>query len=346
MLPRTHLILVVALLAAGAAGAEDATLPPEMPAIPAQPVAPAAEAAATPPPAADAAPGSTAQPAAPTPAAETQGTEALGTEALGTEALGTEALGTAPVVADAPPRPEEPGREGTALPQGGLMALVIQAHWVVQAVMAILALAAFAVLVVHIQKTAEYALAFRRLAATRRRLAGVKGLADAVEATRGPRGPAAAMIAATAAELELARSEPALRPGVRERTASALARIEAAEARRLQAGTGLLASVGALAPFVGLFGTVFGILNSFLAIAETRTTNLAVVAPGIAEALLATAIGLAAAVPAVLVHNICTRRLARFRHLAADTAAIAGEMQSRALDHLAAEGAVQGKAAA
>ena len=76
-----------------------------------------------------------------------------------------------------------------------------------------------------------------------------------------------------------------------------------AEARRIRIGMSILATVGATSPFVGLFGTVWGIMNSFIGISKAQTTNLAVVAPGIAEALLATAIGLVAAIPAVIIYN-------------------------------------------
>ncbi len=220
----------------------------------------------------------------------------------------------------------------------GLYSIVMHAHWVVQAVMGLLAVAAFVALVIFIHKTAEFSLVFRRLTRTARTLAASSDLAAAAAAVGTRPGPGAEMIRAAQAELALAVIEPALRAGVRERTSSALSRIDSAAAQRLRAGTGILASIGSLAPFVGLFGTVFGIMNSFLAIAETKTTNLAVVAPGIAEALLATAIGLAAAIPAVLVYNICARRLARYRHRLGDVAAAAERLQSRALDRLAAGG--------
>ena len=91
--------------------------------------------------------------------------------------------------------------------------------------------------------------------------------------------------------------------GIKERAASSFAEIVRAEARRVRLGMGLLATIGATSPFVGLFGTVWGIMNSFIGISKAQTTNLAVVAPGIAEALLATAIGLVAAIPAVIIYN-------------------------------------------
>jgi biopolymer transport protein TolQ len=80
----------------------------------------------------------------------------------------------------------------------------------------------------------------------------------------------------------------------------------AKEAERLQKGLTVLATVGSSAPFIGLFGTVIGIMNAFIEIAEQQNTNLAVVAPGIAEALLATGLGLLAAIPAVIFYNKLT----------------------------------------
>src|SRR3546814_13683347 len=85
--------------------------------------------------------------------------------------------------------------------------------------------------------------------------------------------------------------------------------------------TGLLATIGSIAPFVGLFGTVWGIMNAFIGISEAQTTNLAVVAPGIAKALLATALGLVAAIPAVVVYNHFARRIPAYKALIADTSA-------------------------
>ena len=104
-------------------------------------------------------------------------------------------------------------------------------------------------------------------------------------------------------------------------------------------GTGILATTGSIAPFVGLFGTVWGIMNAFIGISEAHTTNLAVVAPGIAEALLATAIGLVAAIPAVVIYNIFSRSIAAYRLLLADTAAGTERLVSRDLDYRKVPGA-------
>ena len=111
------------------------------------------------------------------------------------------------------------------------------------------------------------------------------------------------------------------REGIKERVASRLERIEARAGARMMRGTGMLATIGAIAPFVGLFGTVWGIMNSFIGISKSQTTNLAVVAPGIAEALLATAFGLAAAIPAVVIYNMFSRQIAGYRALLGDASA-------------------------
>ena len=210
-----------------------------------------------------------------------------------------------------------------------LTSLVLKAHPVVQAVMALLAVSVFAVLTIFLFKAVEFQLAFGRMARTARAIAAAEG----VPAVAGD-GPLAETARAAAAELAALpeRLTPDLRASARERLDLSLERIEAGAVQRLRGGTGLLASIGAVAPFVGLFGTVFGIMNSFLAIAETKTTNLAVVAPGIAEALLATGIGLVAAIPAVLLYNRTMRRIAAFRHRLADGTADVLQRFSRALD--------------
>ena len=110
--------------------------------------------------------------------------------------------------------------------------------------------------------------------------------------------------------------------GFKERIALRLERVEAAMSRQIARGTGVLATIGATAPFVGLFGTVWGIMNAFIGISEAHTTNLAVVAPGIAEALLATALGLVAAIPAVVIYNHLTRTISAHRALLGDASAM------------------------
>jgi biopolymer transport protein ExbB len=120
--------------------------------------------------------------------------------------------------------------------------------------------------------------------------------------------PMADMAAAAASEVELSRQAGLnvtgeFRDSTLMRAQTAIGAVQSSLARRLSGGMQFLASVGANAPFIGLFGTVYGIMNSFIGIANTNTTNLAVVAPGIAQALLATGIGLFAAIPSVVFYN-------------------------------------------
>jgi biopolymer transport protein ExbB len=126
--------------------------------------------------------------------------------------------------------------------------------------------------------------------------------------------PMADMAAAASSEVELSRQaglhvDGEHRDSTIVRVGSAVTAIQSSLARRLSSGMQFLASVGSTGPFIGLFGTVYGIMNSFIGIANTNTTNLAVVAPGIAEALLATGIGLFAAIPSVVFYNYFQTRI-------------------------------------
>jgi biopolymer transport protein ExbB len=121
--------------------------------------------------------------------------------------------------------------------------------------------------------------------------------------------------------------------GIKERVSFRLERLVHASGRTMSNGTGVLATIGSTAPFVGLFGTVWGIMNSFIGIAKTQTTNLAVVAPGIAEALLATALGLVAAIPAVVIYNVFARSIAGYKAQVSDASAQVLLLVSRDLDH-------------
>ena len=125
--------------------------------------------------------------------------------------------------------------------------------------------------------------------------------------------------------------------GIKERVSFRLERLVAASGRNMSSGTGVLATIGSTAPFVGLFGTVWGIMNSFIGIAKTQTTNLAVVAPGIAEALLATALGLVAAIPAVVIYNVFARSIAGYKAQVSDASAEVLLLVSRDLDHQTGE---------
>jgi biopolymer transport protein ExbB len=138
------------------------------------------------------------------------------------------------------------------------------------------------------------------------------------------------LISGAVAEAE--RSAGLSPEGIKERATALLQRIEARGARVMTRGTGILASIGSTAPFIGLFGTVWGIMNSFIGISQTNTTNLAVVAPGIAEALLATASGLVAAIPAVIIYNALARSIAGYKASLGDVTAEVLRHLSRDLD--------------
>jgi biopolymer transport protein ExbB len=209
--------------------------------------------------------------------------------------------------------------------------MFIAADVVVKAVMIGLAFASVLTWTIWCAKAIELMTARRRLRATIKTLAALQSWGDAAP-RNGQGGGGAAMIRAADAELRL--SAGAMNhDGIKERVASRLERIEAANGRQMIRGTGILATVGATAPFVGLFGTVWGIMNSFIGISKQHTTNLAVVAPGIAEALLATALGLAAAIPAVVMYNMFSRWVAGYRALHADASAEILRLISRDLDH-------------
>jgi len=129
--------------------------------------------------------------------------------------------------------------------------------------------------------------------------------------------PLADMAAAATDEIELSRQAGLSVTGEHSdsallRAQQAVSAVQSGLAKRLSGGQQFLASVGSTGPFIGLFGTVYGIMNSFIGIANTNTTNLAVVAPGIAEALLATGIGLFAAIPAVIFYNYFNTRIAAY----------------------------------
>ena len=209
--------------------------------------------------------------------------------------------------------------------------MFMSADIVVKAVMVGLAFASVLTWTIWLAKAIELLAARRRLHRAIDALDQARSLADAIE--RLPDGDAGAAALLRAAEDELRLSAGAIEPvGVKERIASRLERIEAAAGRRMIRGTGILATIGATAPFVGLFGTVWGIMNSFIGISKQHTTNLAVVAPGIAEALLATALGLVAAIPAVVMYNMFSRWIAGYRALHADAAAEILRLVSRDLD--------------
>ena len=199
----------------------------------------------------------------------------------------------------------------------------------VKAVMIGLAVASVVTWTVALAKGLEVFAGGLKLGRQVRLLERVSALSEAVEALRGRAG---LETAARGAMTEMETSAGLNPGGVKERAASRLERAEAWAGRRMARATGILATIGATAPFVGLFGTVWGVMNSFIGISKQHTTNLAVVAPGIAEALLATALGLIAAIPAVVFYNLLARAIAGYRARYADGAAAILRLTSRDLD--------------
>lgn len=209
--------------------------------------------------------------------------------------------------------------------------MVLNADPVVKAIMALLAAASVATWTVFIAKTFELGRARRRVLRSREELIRVGSL------VRIGSGEEFASIIArdcvTSARLELSLSDPhGPTTGKLDRIASRLKEIEARAARRIRIGTGLLATIGSVGPFVGLFGTVWGIMNAFVGIAAAGSTSLTVVAPGIAEALLTTAMGLAAAIPAVVIYNHLARATARYLEAVHQTSGEVLRLVSRDLD--------------
>jgi biopolymer transport protein ExbB len=206
--------------------------------------------------------------------------------------------------------------------------MFLNADWLVQAVMVGLAFASVLTWTIAIAKWLEL-LGFKaRLRKAHRVIAGARSLSEAEDRAANAGGAAARLLRAAVVELEKSpdRSD---REGFRERLAATIERIESTVGRQLARGTGILGTIGATAPFVGLFGTVWGIMNSFIGISKAHTTNLAVVAPGIAEALLATALGLAAAIPAVVIYNYLARSIAGCKALFANTSTEVLNLTSR-----------------
>jgi biopolymer transport protein ExbB len=215
--------------------------------------------------------------------------------------------------------------------------MFMAADIVVKAVMVGLAFASLVTWTVFLAKSLELAAAKGVARRALHRVADATTLSEAERAVQRRGGAAGALVRAAAAELQVSDDVLGRPPaeGVKERVASRLSRIEAGAGRRAARGTGVLATIGSTAPFVGLFGTVWGIMNAFIGISEAQTTNLAIVAPGIAEALLATAIGLVAAIPAVVIYNVFARSIAGYRAVLADVSAAVARLVSRDLDRRA-----------
>jgi biopolymer transport protein ExbB len=205
--------------------------------------------------------------------------------------------------------------------------MFLNADIVVKVVMVGLIFASLVTWTVWLAKSIEIWSAKRKVRAGIRVLQDARSLADADQKLADHHDAVAKLVHVASTEVRL--SDHASGEGLKERVSWLLERLEVAAGRQIGRGMGVLATIGATAPFVGLFGTVWGIMNSFIGISNAHTTNLAVVAPGIAEALLATALGLFAAIPAVVIYNVFARSIGGYRALLADAGALVMRLVSR-----------------
>jgi biopolymer transport protein TolQ len=206
--------------------------------------------------------------------------------------------------------------DGAGVSEGfSFLALFLKADWVVKSVMIGLVLASIWSWAVAIDKFMQVRKLEAGARAVEATLAEGRGL-DGIEESPKAGDAMARVVAAGMAEARYARRSASLGDGAIARSVERMERVmQAAAARELaraERGLAILATIGSSAPFIGLFGTVWGIMNAFRSIAESRDTNLAVVAPGIAEALFATALGLLAAIPAVIFYNALAGAVDRF----------------------------------
>jgi biopolymer transport protein ExbB len=211
--------------------------------------------------------------------------------------------------------------------------MFLSADILVKAVIVGLAFASLVTWTILLAKTIQLASARKDLAGGLARIADSRTLNEAQVALGSKPNVLSSLLAAAKQEIRLSVDTP-VEGGVKERAASRFAEIVRLEARVARYGMSLIATIGATAPFVGLFGTVWGIMNSFIGISKAQTTNLAVVAPGIAEALLATAIGLAAAIPAVIIYNHFSRATKSYLELVGRGSGAIGRLLSRDLDRI------------
>ena len=224
--------------------------------------------------------------------------------------------------------------------------MFLSADILVKAVMIGLVFASLVTWTIFIAKAIELSLLQRMLAAALRKIGDARSLAEAQFALGANGSVLSSLLSAAMREARLSAGISS-DSGIKERAESSFAEIVRAEARRIRLGMGLLATIGATSPFVGLFGTVWGIMNSFIGISKSQTTNLAVVAPGIAEALLATGLGLAAAIPAVIIYNHFARVTKGYLELVGRASGAAARLLSRDLDrtHVDSSGSAHSRAA-
>ncbi|WP_454001432.1 tonB-system energizer ExbB [Afipia felis] len=258
-------------------------------------------------------------------------------------AVGSSAPASPSAILPAAPAPQAATPAPTALPSAESAKSITVPHdlspWsmfmsadiVVKLVMIGLAFASLMTWTICFAKMREQFVAQKRLRDALRTVSNSRSLAEARMALGTGKTVLSSFLAMAVHEVRLS-SGIVGDTGIKERAASLFAELTRSEARRMRLGMGMLATIGATAPFVGLFGTVWGIMNSFIGISKMQTTNLAVVAPGIAEALLATAMGLVAAIPAVIIYNHFSRVTKRYLELVSQASGAAGRLLSRDLD--------------
>ena len=255
-----------------------------------------------------------------------------------------------PAATDVSAAPVDGGRSlkstTVALRELSPWSMFLSADILVKAVMIGLAFASLVTWTIFLAKMIELSLAQRKLRVALRKISDARSLAEAQFALGAKGSVLSALLSAAMREARLSAGISS-DSGIKERAASSFAEIVRAEARRIRLGMGVLATIGATSPFVGLFGTVWGIMNSFIGISKSQTTNLAVVAPGIAEALLATAMGLVAAIPAVIIYNHFSRVTKGYLELVSRSSGAAGRLLSRDLErgHVSSPGSAPSRAA-
>jgi biopolymer transport protein ExbB len=239
----------------------------------------------------------------------------------------------APKINEMPTSPpvDAPTGSTAELPQDlSAWGMFLHADRVVKTVMVGLALASLATWAIWLAKILELRRARSEVQRDLRLLANCSTLSEAHRKFVNGTSSVAQLMRGAADEIRVSIKLRA--DGLKERIAWQLERMEVTASRKIARGTGVLATIGSTAPFVGLFGTVWGIMDSFIGISRAHTTNLAVVAPGIAEALLATALGLVAAIPAVVIYNLLARLTAQYRALLGDASAQMITLVSRDLE--------------
>jgi biopolymer transport protein ExbB len=274
--------------------------------------------------------------------AQTQSPPAAPVQSTAQPAVPAAAPAAPSAAAPAAAKPDAAGGIAPAMKELSPWVMFQSADIIVKAVMIGLAFASLMTWTVLIAKSIELSVASTKLRSALKKIAEARSLAEAQMALGAKEGILPSFLAAALREARMSAGLSS-DTGIKERAASSFSEIMRAEARRIRVGMGVLATIGSTSPFVGLFGTVWGIMNSFIGISKSQTTNLAVVAPGIAEALLATAIGLVAAIPAVIIYNYFSRVTKSYLELVSRASGAAGRLLSRDLDR--SHGSVHSRAA-